>query len=169
MRSGGITHWGVALLAFSVPLGRGLAAQAASPVPRMVVSLPGPIAPPNVPTGEIVREIDDPHTGDRWLLMLDSRHPGGPGLLLLVAEGRTELRQAGRGAETPAPIVHAGDRVIVEEHNAVVDLRLEAVAMGPAAPGTGFNARLAIGGNIVRAIALAPGRAAFPEQRGGLR
>ena len=29
--------------------------------------------------GEIVREIDDPHTGDRWLLVRDASHPGGPG------------------------------------------------------------------------------------------
>ena len=30
---------------------------------------------------DIVREIDDPHTGDRWMLVRDPLHPGGPGSL----------------------------------------------------------------------------------------
>ena len=30
---------------------------------------------------ELVREIDDPHTGVRWLLMRNSEHPGGPGVM----------------------------------------------------------------------------------------
>jgi hypothetical protein len=115
MSSGGIIDWGVVLLAFSVPLGYGQAVRATGPGPGAVVSLPG-IAPPDVHGGELVREIGDPHTGDRWLLMRDPRHPGGPGLLLLVAAGRTGLRQAAQGAQTPVPLIHAGDRVTVEEH-----------------------------------------------------
>ena len=42
---------------------------------------------------------------------------------------------------------------MVEEHTAVVDARLEAVALGPAAKGGEFRARLKIGGKVVRVIA----------------
>ena len=169
MLNGRITEWGVALLAFSAPLAHGQGPQTTGPSQRMVVSSPGTGAPFDVHPGEIVREIDDPHTSERWLLMRDPSRPGGPGLLLLVASARTELRQAALGAATPAPIIHAGDRVVVEEDSAVVDVRLEAVAMGPAVLGAGFKVRLSIGGNVVRAVALAPERAAFLEKREGPR
>jgi flagella basal body P-ring formation protein FlgA len=49
----------------------------------------------------------------------------------------------------------------VEESSPVVEARLEAVALGPAVVGSAFNVRLKIGGKIVRALALAPGRAAL--------
>jgi hypothetical protein len=64
----------------------------------------------------------------------------------------------------PAPILHSGDRLIVDEHTAVVDAQLEAVAMGPAAAGGSLNVRLAIGGRVVRAVATAPGRAVLQEE-----
>jgi len=164
MSSGGIIGSGVVLLAFSVSPGYGQAVRAIGPYAGMVVSSPR-VALPDVNAGEIVREIGDPHTGDRWLLLRDSRHPGGPGLLLLVAAVRTGPRQGAQGAQTPVPLIHAGDRVTVEEHTAVVDAHLEAVAMGPALLGSEFNVRLTMGGTVARAIALAPGRAAFLVQR----
>jgi hypothetical protein len=121
-----------------------------------------------VAPGDVVREIDDPHTGARWLLLRDSDHPGGPGRLVLVSETRTgalPAEQTGMAALsdlTPLkPVVRAGDRVIVEESSPVVEARLEAVALGPAVVGSAFNVRLKIGGKIVRALALAPGRAAL--------
>ena len=56
--------------------------------------------------------------------------------------------------------------VIVEEHTAVVEARLEAMALGPAAVGGAFRARLRMGGKVVRAVALGPGRAVLePERR----
>jgi hypothetical protein len=58
-------------------------------------------------------------------------------------------------------VTHAGDTVIVEEHTAVVDSRLEAVALGSAARGGEFQARLKIGGAVIRAIALDAGRASL--------
>lgn len=111
--------------------------------------------------GEIVREIDDPHTGARWLLVRDSTHPGGPGRLMLVRGLREGVRSGEPGIEPFLPVIHAGDRLIVEEHTAVVEARLEAVALGPAVVGSPLDARLKIGGNVVRIVALAPGRAAF--------
>jgi hypothetical protein len=144
-----------------------------------------------VPVSEIIREIDDPRNGDRWLLVGDARHPAGPGLLLRVTDSRGEsahLVAAGQtgpvaqptanartasGPESgpepglenqaPVPIVRVGDRVIVEEHTAMIEARLEAVAMGPALPDSPFNARLSIGGRVVRVVAKAPGRAVFQE------
>src|ERR1035441_6468721 len=114
--------------------------------------------------GEIVREIDDPHTGDRWLLLRNDLIPGGPGRLVLVAAHRNRSGGAARratGGRREAqflPVIRAGARMIVEEHTARVDAVLEARALNPAAPGTALNVRLTIGGNVVRALALGPGR-----------
>ena len=121
--------------------------------------------------GEVVREIDDPHTGDRWLLVRNDQIPGGPGQLVLVAAhrnpyGGTILRTAGPASDAQAlPVIRAGDRLIVEEHTARVDAVLEARALNPAAPGSALDVRLAIGGRVVRAIALGPGRATLQGDR----
>ena len=125
----------------------------------------------NQVSDEIVCEIDDPHTGDRWLLLRNDHVPGGPGRLVLVAaprnsSGNATLRKAGQAREARfLPVIRTGDRLIVEEHTARVDAVLEARALNPAAPGSAFNVRLMIGGNVVRAIALGPGRAALQGER----
>jgi hypothetical protein len=122
---------------------------------------------------DILREIDDPHSGDRWLLVRDDSHPGGPGLLLRVAaddKGPSPSPQSPAVAENPAqgeapaPLIHAGDRLIVEEHTPIAEAHLEARAMGPALLGGWFSVRLAIGGRVVRAVATSPGRAIFAGQ-----
>jgi hypothetical protein len=64
------------------------------------------------------------------------------------------------------PVIRAGDRLIVEEHTALVDAVLEARALTPAAPGSAFDARLTVGGRVVRAVALGPGRAALQLETG---
>ncbi len=48
-----------------------------------------------------------------------------------------DVRETSRSAAraTPAPVIHPGDALVVEEHTAVVDARLEAVALGSAAAG----------------------------------
>jgi hypothetical protein len=143
-----------------MPAIHGQAGGAANHAPRILLS--SSELPPAY--GEIVREIDDPHTGARWLLMLDPTHPGGPGRLLLVGGFRPEYRPSQPGVEPPRPVIRAGDRLIVEENTAVVEARLEAVALGPAVIGSPLDARLKIGGNVVRVVALAPGRAAFQSQ-----
>jgi hypothetical protein len=123
------------------------------------------------------REIDDPATGDRWILMRDAAHPEGPGRIALIAPERTENRFAGaRGAGTesassflPVLVIHGGDKIIVEEHTTVVDARLEAVALGPAAQGNAFRVRLNIGGKIILAVATAPGQAVVASPIGARR
>jgi len=120
--------------------------------------------------GEVAREIDDPHTGDRWLLMRNDQVPGGPGRLVLVAAHRNAAGGAAPRAAGPTgdaqilPVIRAGDRLILEEHTARVDAVLEARAMNPAAPGASLDVRLTIGGSVVRAIALGPGRAALQTE-----
>jgi hypothetical protein len=113
-----------------------------------------------------VREILDPDTGARWLLERDQSHPGGPGRLVL---GRATSSRSARSAAVPKPAapppgIHLGDRLIVEEDTPVASARLEALALGPAQPGEAFMVRLKIGGRVVRAVALGPGRAAFAPE-----
>jgi len=138
--------------------------------PRVLVSSSGAASAPAQMDGEVVREIDDPHTGDRWLLVRDRSHPGGPGRLVLVAGVRIGARRD-RAAVEPSPVelrpvIRAGERLIVEENTPVVEARLEAVALGPAVIGSPLDVRLRIGGRVVRAVALAPGRASLQPETG---
>lgn len=119
-----------------------------------------------VERGVPVREIDDPQNGARWVLYAPVG--GGPGELVLVQRGFTERReaQAGRSGGLPqwSAVIRGGDRVILEEHTPVVDARLEAIALAPAREGGTLRVRLKIGGGIVEAVALGPGRVAFAPE-----
>jgi hypothetical protein len=119
--------------------------------------------------GQLYREIDDPHTGDRWLLTRNDEFPGGPGRLVRVATASHVAGGASgvsAGQPVALPVIRPGDRVIVEEHTAVVDAVLEARALRPAAVGAVFEARLTIGGRVLRVVALGPGRAALQPETG---
>jgi hypothetical protein len=122
--------------------------------------------------GQLIREIDDPFNGARWLLVRDSEYPAGPARLLLVESGQVAMQQRGQvsavGPASPRselaslrPVIRPGDRLVVEENTAVVESRLEAVALGSAVAGGSLEVRLRVGGRVVRAVALAPGRAEF--------
>ena len=135
------------------------------------VAAPGgvQVAPaPQGPGGEVLREIDDPATGHRWLVLRDPNHPAGPARLV-PAQPRMGCREkdcaprpAMPGAERP--VIHTGDPVTVEEHTPVLDLRLQAVALEPSLQGAYFKVRLKIGGKVARLMAVAPGHAVFgPE------
>jgi hypothetical protein len=151
--------------------------------PQAVPSQRPPAALSASDTVEVIREIEDPSTGDRWLLVRDWSRPGGPGRLLLLAgsPGITHAEQAAKISPAlaepksvppaapviHAPIIHANDPLIVEENTPLVEARLAASALGPAARGAVFEARLEIGGKIVRVRAVAPGRAVLePELEG---
>jgi hypothetical protein len=116
-------------------------------------------------TGEVVREINDPQTGRRWLLMRDPSSSGGPGRLVSVQEF-SQGAHSSESAPAPllvcerasTPVIHAGEHVILEENTALVNARLEAVALGPAQNGSQLSVRLVLGGHVVRALALGPGR-----------
>src|ERR1035437_7183929 len=51
------------------------------------------------PAAAVVRVIDDAHSGERWLLLPDGGHPGGPGRLVLAA-GRREDSSIGPASRT---------------------------------------------------------------------
>lgn len=112
--------------------------------------------------GEVLREIDDPANGCRWLLERDAQHPGGPGRMVLVAGMATGLRESA-ATQLPVPVIRAGDPLLLEAHTATMDAELEAVALAPAAVGSELEVRLKIGGRVLRAAAVAPGRAEWLE------
>ncbi len=159
--------------------GQGAGVEAASPLVP-----PAALQPEAQIQSDIFREIDDPSSGDCWLLLRDRNDPGGPGRWVLEKRSVGRLRRPWGSRSTTAtppgstvspgagaaaarvPVIHAGERLIVEENSPVVEARLEAVALNPARIGSVFRVRLAIGGKVVRAVALGPGRAAFAEEIG---
>jgi hypothetical protein len=124
--------------------------------------------------GNTFRLIRDLHTGARWLLERNAGNPAGPGRMVLLNsqdgalfESAIAKRSAPRmSPEVQYPVIRSGDRLVVEENSALVEARLEAVALGPAAEGAEFKVRLEIGGKVVQAVALGPGRAAFAAHLG---
>jgi hypothetical protein len=137
--------------------------------------------PTQIPAERILREFDDSNNGVRWLLVRDESHPGGPGRLVPVMgsvptpqwksteKGKTPVVQsiakvANPGTAAPSLIVRAGDRLIVEEHTRVADVHLEAVALGSATAGAALNVRLKLGGKVLRAIVIEPGRATLQTE-----
>lgn len=179
------TGIGLTLLAGSISLlqaqSGGLAAGPGSAVPSPHFSMTSQAATGPV-TGQVLRIIDDPGTGHRWLLLSDESHPGGPGRLVLSGDESIQTartQDAGVSAHADAaspisptissqlasplagPVIRAGDHLSVEQHTAVADVQLTATALGPAAKGSTFNIRLEIGGRVMRAIAEGPGRASF--------
>lgn len=118
---------------------------------------------------EVLRRIEDPSTGDIWLLLRDPGRPGGPGRLVLARERSNAWRASIGGPGQPLsagerPVIRTGDVLTIEEHTAVADVRLEAVALESAAKGDCFKVRLKLGGKVVHAIAIAPGRAVFASE-----
>ena len=101
----------------------------------------------------ILREIRDPHTGARWLVTANTMNPAGPGRMVQTG--------GNGGSEAPVVVIHRWDRVVVEEHTGRAEGYLEATALEPASIGSGFRVRLKVGGKVMRAVALAPGRAAL--------
>jgi len=164
MQTGQIIARVAAVVAMTAPMAFGQAAATSPPGPRYLISTSAPVSAPTVPDGEIIREIDDPRNGDRWLLVRDDSHPGGPGLLLLASAAQIKNRQASPQPAAEPPIIRAGDRVIVEENTAVAEARLEAVALNPAWPGSLFSVRLTMGGRVLRVLAAGPGRAVLQQE-----
>ena len=117
----------------------------------------------------VIRVVRDPHNGMRWLLERGTRNPGGPGRMILLSDGNKSQVELSKSSDVKdhvaqRPVIRSGDRLVVEERSPLIEARLEAISLGAAVPGAEFNARLAIGGKVVRAIAIEAGRAAFAAQ-----
>jgi len=117
-----------------------------------------------------VREIFDRSSGNRWILQRDETGSAGPGRMVLMISPASPVDSGGRERApsrkrregdwtSPALIIHTGERLIVEEHTAKIESRLEAVALGQATTGAILAVRVKMGGRTVKAIACAPGRA----------
>jgi hypothetical protein len=157
-----------ALLAATALAARAQSLPATFPVPAPAIAATAPVATAPQPRAEILKEIVDPSTGERWLLVRNAGDPAAPARLVLADGSQTSggLEHRRSAAIRPAQpmAIRAGDALIVEQHSAVVDARLEAVALESAAPGTQFAARLKFGGKVVRVVAAAPGRAVLAPQ-----
>lgn len=123
--------------------------------------------------GAPLRVIRDPNIGDEWVLCRNPLNPGGPGRLVrLDPEGREmgthatgSISRADRNAGGDV-VIHAGDRIVVEEKSAVMDARLTATALEPARLNRPFRVRLQITGKTLNAIAVGNGRAELEPIRG---
>ncbi|MGA2849007.1 MAG: flagella basal body P-ring formation protein FlgA [Terracidiphilus sp.] len=131
-------------------------------------SLKSRAANQTLPGTSMVREIEDPNSGVCWLLLVNPLHPGEPGRLVRTdtACGRnSQSKASGPGARVAVPpVIHTGEKVILEEHSPVVDGRLDAIALNPAAAGERVRVRLLVGGRVVRALAAGPGRVALEDE-----
>jgi len=163
-----IVGWGWLLVAPTIgACGQTTGNAEAVPEPlRVVAAIPGTALKPD---GQVLRQIEDPSTGDLWLLLRDQSRPAGPGRLVLAQQGTNMQRAISGGPVQPSSagmrtVIHTGDALIVEEHTAVVDVRLEATALGSAAKGAHFKARLKVGGKGVYVVAISPGRADFAPE-----
>lgn len=125
--------------------------------------------------GETVRTILDLATGTCWRLERDGGHPGGPGRLVRIGRLEPDCKRAARGPQARgargviragAPVIRAGERIVLEEKTAVIEARLEAVALEPGWLGTAMRVRLAMGGKVLHAVVLGPGRARLSPGRG---
>ncbi len=149
--------------------GCSVSAQAGSNTSASREAVPAVASPPETaldPGGAFLREIDDPFTGNLWLLLRDPDRPAGPARLVLAGQRTSFQERKGNGPLPSAPVaeepvIHAGDALLVEEHTPVADTRLEAVALGSAVKGACLRARLKIGGRVVKVEAVSPGHAVF--------
>ena len=108
-------------------------------------------------SGPEKRVIEDAATGKCWVLERDAMRPAGPGRLV-QQKGANHLdpdRDAKRGQQV---VIHAGDHVNIADDSAVVDVKLEGVAMAAARSGEIVKVKLSGTGWTVRAEALAAGR-----------
>jgi len=128
------------------------------------------LSPVESASASYVREIFDRSSGDRWILQRDETGSPGPGRMVLMTSPARPMDSRGRerasshkrreGNSTAlVPIIHTGERLIVEEYTAKIEAWLEGVALGQATTGAVLAVRLKMGGRTVMAIAQAPGRA----------
>ena len=145
--------------------------------------IPSQASAPNLDLGiqnmavqnSVFREIVDAGSGVRWVVLRDASHPEGPGHLLPakpVGEVLTPGHSLEKHISVPAvvaPCIHVGDRIVVEEHTAMAEVHLDAVAMEPAVPGSICRVRLKVAGKVALAVVVAPGKAELAVAGGTVR
>lgn len=122
-------------------------------------------APTRSCSGRVLHEINDPYSGACWLVLQNTGHPAGPGLMIPAADFAAGGTHSSISEKERPIVIHAGDRLVIEEHTAAAEAFLEAVALNQASVGGTLEARLKIGGKVVRAVATVPGRAALMPSR----
>jgi len=105
------------------------------------------------------RRIVDPATGFIWVLLRSSSCTGCPGRLIPFASLGPRSAGAAEPPQLPAPVIRAGDLLLVDEASGPAKGSLTALASRPARAGELLNARLTVSGRQVRVIAQGPGRA----------
>ena len=158
------TRWTLLVAAFAILSGSATFSSAQPLAPPEVIPTQGLNGAPQ----RVLREIEDPATGMRWLLFHNQMIPNGPGRLLAIGAGNpAALQTKGSAASTgsnpmlrpPLPvIIRGGDVVTVEEVSALVKLQMEGIALGPAKLGNTLQVRLTVGKHVVSVVALGPGR-----------
>ena len=108
---------------------------------------------------EAVATLRDPATGDEWRLLRGSR--GGPGRWIRsLASSVFKRRSSAPRPDFKEPLaVRAGERLVVSEETSRVAVRVEVVALEPAAVGAIFRVRAVLGDRVLLAVALGAGRA----------
>jgi hypothetical protein len=114
--------------------------------------------------GRIVEERTDPATGARWMLMRDAEHSAELAHWVLADAGRERPAAAGATTTEPKLVIHAGDKIVVQEETAVVNAWLEATALTGAKDGGELRVKLKIGGRILAVRAISPGTAEMKEE-----
>jgi len=120
---------------------------------------------------QLLRVIHDPSTRTRWLLYRDPSHPAAPAHLIPESEAAEVAGFSGtlsKSIKSPDLVIHAGDRVSVEEHTAVSSMYLEGVALSSAAEGEPLKVRLdlSMGQKQIAVLAVGPGRARIQPPSG---
>lgn len=124
---------------------------------------------------ETTRVIADATTHRLWLLKRNYKRPAAPASLvplstespcaffLTKACGEcSHLKSHGQ----VVPVIRAGDTLILSEHTAVSDLRVEAVALSAADAGEVMTVRMKAGGRLFHALVTAPGQATLLVRAG---
>jgi flagellar basal body P-ring formation chaperone FlgA len=123
------------------------------------------------------RALKDPSMiGSCWQLERNPEHPERPGRWLRepmrescdsIHDQRTSAGSQASQVRTHArPVIRSGDQLTLEENSKLIEARLQAVALESAVQGGILAVRLRTTGNVVRAVALAPGRAEFANESG---
>jgi hypothetical protein len=103
------------------------------------------------------------------MVVSDPNRPGGPGRMILAEDAGATPTDLGTRKSPPLPVIHAGEGVVVEEHTTTAEAYLEATALDSGAIGARISVRLKIGRKVLRAVAIAPGRALLVTAAGEQR